>query len=114
MRHCAKGSFPLVKMGLLAPIKQATTFWQLVYQKFLKNYMGLSGPERRTHQAIASRFKTINQQCSPWKACLTKANTNPQSGSNLHDVDVYAKMIFLNDNKPPVDAQKSHGKFKDI
>ncbi|CAL8170185.1 unnamed protein product [Prunus armeniaca] len=26
---------------------------------------------------------------------------NPQNGSNLHDVDVYAKTIFLNDNKPP-------------
>ncbi|KAI5337898.1 hypothetical protein L3X38_017169 [Prunus dulcis] len=35
------------------------------------------------------------------KACLTKANTNTQSGSNLRDVDVYAKTIFLNDNKPP-------------
>ncbi|CAL9019998.1 unnamed protein product [Prunus brigantina] len=26
---------------------------------------------------------------------------NPQSGSNLHDLEVYAKTIFLNDNKPP-------------
>ncbi|CAL9025587.1 unnamed protein product [Prunus brigantina] len=41
------------------------------------------------------------QQCSLWKTCLTKVNTNPQSGSNLHDVDMYAKTIFLNDNKLP-------------
>ncbi|CAL9028461.1 unnamed protein product [Prunus brigantina] len=72
-----------------------------VYQKFLENDLGISELERQTYQAIASRFKTINQQYSLWKACLTKANTNPQSGSNLHDVDMYAKTIFLNDNKPP-------------
>ncbi|CAL8993495.1 unnamed protein product [Prunus brigantina] len=62
------------------------TFWKCVYQKFLENDSGISGPERRTYQVIASWFKTINQQCSLWKTCLTKANTNPRSGSNLHDV----------------------------
>ncbi|KAI5337843.1 hypothetical protein L3X38_017114 [Prunus dulcis] len=83
-------------------INQASdTFWKCVYQKFLENDPGISGPERRTYQAIASRFKTINQQCFLWKTCLTKTNTNPQSGSNLYDVDVYAKTIFFNDNKPP-------------
>ncbi|CAL8093756.1 unnamed protein product [Prunus armeniaca] len=72
-----------------------------VYEKFLENDTGISGLERRIYQAIASQFKTINQQYSLWKACLTKANTNPQSGSNLHVVNVYAESIFLNDNKPP-------------
>ncbi|KAI5327030.1 hypothetical protein L3X38_026426 [Prunus dulcis] len=67
----------------------------------MENDLGISELEQQTYQAIAYGFKTINQQCSLWKACLTKANTNPQSGSNLHDVDVYAKTIFHNDNKPP-------------
>ncbi|CAL8151533.1 unnamed protein product [Prunus armeniaca] len=57
---------------------------------------GIQSPE-----AIASRFKIINQQCSLWKTCITKANVRHMSGSNLEDVDINAKTIFLNDNKPP-------------
>ncbi|CAL9005733.1 unnamed protein product [Prunus brigantina] len=52
----------------------------------------MSGAEVRSPQAIASRFKIINQQCSLWKACLTKANAR-------HDIN--AKTNFMNDNKPP-------------
>ncbi|XP_034218998.1 uncharacterized protein LOC117630371 [Prunus dulcis] len=87
--------------GAIGTNQTSDTFWKLVYQKFLENDPGINGPKRRTYQAITSRFKTINHQCSLWKACLTKANTNTQSGSNLYDVNVYAKTIFLNDNKPP-------------
>ncbi|KAL6272654.1 hypothetical protein ACE6H2_023346 [Prunus campanulata] len=96
-----KGWVSVSEDGAIGTNQASDTFWQRVYQKFLENDLGISGSERRTYQAIASRFKTINQQCSLWKACLTKANMNPRSGSNLHDVDVYAKTIFLNDNKPP-------------
>ncbi|CAL9004197.1 unnamed protein product [Prunus brigantina] len=96
-----KGWVSVSEDGAIGTNQASDTFVNRVYQKFLENDPGSSGPERRTYQAIASRFKTINQQCSLWKACLTKANINPRSGSNLHDVDVYAKTIFLNDNKPP-------------
>ncbi|CAL8118703.1 unnamed protein product [Prunus armeniaca] len=59
----------------------------------------MSGVGVRSPQAIASRFKIINQQCSLWKACITKANARHVSGSNLED-DMNAKALFLNDNKP--------------
>ncbi|CAL8988738.1 unnamed protein product [Prunus brigantina] len=32
---------------------------------------------------------------------MTKANARHASGSNLEDVDMNAKTLFLNDNKPP-------------
>ncbi|CAL9000601.1 unnamed protein product [Prunus brigantina] len=94
-----KGWVFVSENGAIGTNQASDTFWNRVYQKFLENDPGISGPERQTYQAIASRFKTINQQCSLWKTCLTKANMNPQSDSNLHD-DVFAKTIFLNDNKP--------------
>ncbi|CAL2231377.1 unnamed protein product [Prunus armeniaca] len=50
--------------------------------------------EARTPQAIASRFKIINQQSSLWKACLIKANASPLSGSNLRD-------LWNNQNQAP-------------
>ncbi|CAL9003886.1 unnamed protein product, partial [Prunus brigantina] len=96
-----KGWVSVSEDGAIDTNQASNTFWKCIYQKFLENDPSISGPKRRTYQVIASRFKTINQQCSLWKAGLTKANMNPQSGSNLHDMDMCAKMIFLNDNKPP-------------
>ncbi|CAL9005949.1 unnamed protein product [Prunus brigantina] len=46
----------------------------------------MAGLEPQTPQAITSQFNIINQQCSLWKACLTQANANPASESNLSDV----------------------------
>ncbi|CAL2246305.1 unnamed protein product [Prunus armeniaca] len=63
--------------------------------------MGVGGAGVRSPQlAIASRFKIINQQCYLWKTCITKANARHVSGSNLEDVDINAKILFLNNNKP--------------
>ncbi|KAI5342946.1 hypothetical protein L3X38_010822 [Prunus dulcis] len=61
----------------------------------------MSGAGVRSPQAIASQFKIINQQCSLWKAYITKANARHVSGSNLEDVDMNAETLFLNDNKLP-------------
>lgn len=52
----------------------------------LENMKANDRSEARTPQAIASRFKIINQQCSLWKACLIKANASPSSGSNPRDL----------------------------
>ncbi|KAI5317417.1 hypothetical protein L3X38_037124 [Prunus dulcis] len=91
MRHCAEGGTN----------QSNDSFWLRMYQKFLENDLGMSGAEVRSPQAIASQFKIINQQCSFWKACVTKANARHVSGSNLEDVDMNAKTLFLNNNKPP-------------
>ncbi|CAL9005680.1 unnamed protein product [Prunus brigantina] len=56
----------------------------------------MSGAEVRSPQAIASRFKIINQQCSLWKACLTKANARHGSGSNLEDVIAQNGTTYVN------------------
>ncbi|CAH9097790.1 unnamed protein product [Cuscuta europaea] len=52
----------------------------------------------RTREAVESRFKVINHQCSLWKGSLRKANATQRSGSNLIDVTFAAKIIFVNDN----------------
>ncbi|CAL8113969.1 unnamed protein product [Prunus armeniaca] len=64
--------------GAIGTNQANDTFWKCVYQKFSENDPGISGPEQQTYQTITFRFKTINQQYSLWKACLTKANMNPQ------------------------------------
>ncbi|CAL2259735.1 unnamed protein product [Prunus armeniaca] len=87
--------------GTIGTNQSNDSFWLRVYQNFLENDPGMSGAEVRSPQAVASRFNIINQQCSLWKACLTKANARHVSGSNLEDVDINAKTIFMNDNKPP-------------
>ncbi|CAL2237769.1 unnamed protein product [Prunus armeniaca] len=61
----------------------------------------MSGARVRSPQPIASRINIINQQCSLWKACMTKANSRHVSDSNLEDVDMNTKALFLSDNKPP-------------
>ncbi|CAL2266382.1 unnamed protein product [Prunus armeniaca] len=55
----------------------------------------MSGAGVRSPQAIASRFKIINQQCSLWKTCITKANARHVSGSNLKDVSIWRKMKMM-------------------
>ncbi|CAL9005566.1 unnamed protein product [Prunus brigantina] len=75
------------------------SFWLRVYQIFLENDPGMSGAGVRSPQAIASRFKIINQQCSLWKACITKANARHVSGSNLEDVLYHAWQILTDYSK---------------
>ncbi|XP_020412783.1 uncharacterized protein LOC109947265 [Prunus persica] len=77
--------------GAIGTNQSNDSFWLRVYQKFLENDSGMSGAGVRSPQPIASPFKIINQQCSLWKACITKANAR-------HDMN--AKTLFLNDNKP--------------
>ncbi|CAL2276594.1 unnamed protein product [Prunus armeniaca] len=86
--------------GAIGTNQSNDSFWLRVYQIVLKNNPGMGGAGVRSPQAVASRFKIINQQCSFWKACITKANARHVSGSNLED-DMNAKTLFLNDNKPP-------------
>ncbi|CAL9004524.1 unnamed protein product, partial [Prunus brigantina] len=96
-----RGWVSVFEDGAIGTNQSNDSFWLRVYQHFLENDLGMSRAEVRSPQAIASRFKIINQQCSLWKACLTKANARHVSGSNLEDVDINAKTIFMNDNKPP-------------
>ncbi|CAL9019206.1 unnamed protein product [Prunus brigantina] len=86
--------------GAIGTNQSNDSFWLCVYQNFLENDPGMSGAGVRSQQAIAFLFKIINQQCSLWKACTTKANARHVSDSNLEDVDMNAKTLFLNDNKP--------------
>ncbi|CAL9026238.1 unnamed protein product [Prunus brigantina] len=44
MRQCAKGGFLSVKIGLLAPIKQATHFGSLYIKSFWKMIRALVDP----------------------------------------------------------------------
>ncbi|CAL9029097.1 unnamed protein product [Prunus brigantina] len=75
MRHCAKGGFLSVKMGLLAPIKLSTHFGSVYIKNFWKMIRALVDPSNKHIKPLL--LGSINQQCSLWKACLTKANTNP-------------------------------------
>ncbi|KAH0987889.1 hypothetical protein GBA52_015066 [Prunus armeniaca] len=72
--------------GAIGTNQSNDSFWLRVYQIFLENDPGMRGAGVRSPQAIASRFKIINQQCSLWKACITKVNARHVSGSNLEDV----------------------------
>ncbi|BBH02126.1 hypothetical protein Prudu_012597 [Prunus dulcis] len=96
-----KGWVSVFEDGPIDTNQSNDSFWLRMYQKFLENDPGMSGGGVRLPQSIVSRFKIINQQCSLWKACITKANARHMSGSNLEDVDMNAKILFLNDNKPP-------------
>ncbi|CAL2227204.1 unnamed protein product [Prunus armeniaca] len=60
--------------GAIGMNQSNDSFWLRVYQNFLENDPGKSG---------------------------ARANARHVSGSNLEDVDINAKTIFLNDNKPP-------------
>ncbi|XP_021805783.1 uncharacterized protein LOC110749889 [Prunus avium] len=94
-----KGWVSISEDGAMGTNQSNDSFWLCVYQKFLENDLGMSGAGVRSLQVIPSRFKIINQQCSLWKTYMTKANA--RHGSNLEDVDMNAKIIFLTDNKPP-------------
>ncbi|CAL2270188.1 unnamed protein product [Prunus armeniaca] len=80
----------------MAPKPQRCVNWKPQEDEALCKWARVRSP-----QAIASRFKIINQQCSLWKTCMTKANVRHVSGSNLEDVDMNTKTLFLNDKKPP-------------
>ncbi|CAL2235736.1 unnamed protein product [Prunus armeniaca] len=81
-----KGWVSISEDGAIGTNQSNNSFWLRVYQKFLENDPGMSGAGVQSLQAIASRFKIINQQCFLWKACMTKANARHVSGSNLEDV----------------------------
>ncbi|KAI5316623.1 hypothetical protein L3X38_036330 [Prunus dulcis] len=78
-----KGWVSISEDGAIGTNQSNDSFWLHVYQIFLENELGMSGARVRSPQAIASRFKIINQQCSLWKACMIKANARHVSGSNL-------------------------------
>ncbi|KAI5346327.1 hypothetical protein L3X38_014206 [Prunus dulcis] len=82
-----KGCVSISEDGAIDTNQSNDSFWLRVYQEFLENDPGMSRATVQSSQAIASRFKIINQQCSLWKTCMTKANARHVSGSNLEDVD---------------------------
>lgn len=63
-----KGWISIAKDRAIGINQPNDSFWQCVYQIFLKNDTGIVGPKPRTSQAIASRLKTINRQYSLTKA----------------------------------------------
>ncbi|CAL8155519.1 unnamed protein product [Prunus armeniaca] len=56
-----KGWVSISEDGVIGTNQVSDTFWHHVYQKFMENDPGISGPEQRTYQSIVSQFKTINQ-----------------------------------------------------
>ncbi|KAI5342978.1 hypothetical protein L3X38_010854 [Prunus dulcis] len=58
-----KGWVSVSEDGAIGTNQSNDSFWLHVYQKILKNDPGMSGAGVRSPQAIASRFKIINQQC---------------------------------------------------
>ncbi|CAH9100070.1 unnamed protein product [Cuscuta epithymum] len=64
-------------------INQAgNSFWSRVHNLFCEKANTIV----RTREAVESRFKVMNHQCSLWKRSLQKANATQRSGSNLIDV----------------------------
>ncbi|CAH9068210.1 unnamed protein product [Cuscuta epithymum] len=79
--------------GAIGINQPGETFWGRIHEIF-----SAQSQIPRTRDAIESRFKIINNQCSQWKGCVRKANATPRSGSNLDDLNFQAKDIFMNDN----------------
>ncbi|CAL9004604.1 unnamed protein product [Prunus brigantina] len=91
-----KGWVSIFEDGAIGTNQSNNSCWLRVYQNFLENDPDMSGARVRSPQAIASRINIINQQCSLWKACMTKANSRHVSGSNLEDVIAQNGTTYVN------------------
>ncbi|KAI5316894.1 hypothetical protein L3X38_036601 [Prunus dulcis] len=105
-----RGWVSISENGAIGTNQSNDSFWLRVYQIFLENDRGMSGAGVRSPQAIASRFKIINQQCSLWKTCITKANARHVSGSNLEDVEDEDDVVMSTPRLLGRDKQKDEKK----